>query len=65
MSLLQTIWSMTAFLALFTALLVVGATDQDIQSHETALYCEMVSIHLEDETLGWPDYRGTYDEVCK
>lgn len=69
MSLLQTIWSMTAFLALFTVLLIAGAiagaTDQGIEAQETALYCEMVSIHLEDETLGWPDYRGTYDEVCK
>lgn len=65
MSLLQTIWSMTACLALFTVLLIAGATDQDIESHETALYCEMVSIHNADETLGWPDYKGTYDEVCK
>jgi hypothetical protein len=56
---------MTACLALFTVLLIAGATDQDIESHETALYCEMVSIHNADETLGWPDYKGTYDEVCK
>lgn len=65
MSLLQTIWSLTAFLALFTVLLVAGATDQDIESDETALYCEMVAINKADQTLGWPDYKRTYNEVCK
>lgn len=65
MSLLQTIWSMTACLALFTVLLIAGATDQDIENHETALYCEMVAIHYADQTKGWPDYKRTYDEVCK
>jgi len=65
MSLLQTIWSLTAFLALFTAFLVAGATDQDIESHETALYCEMAPINKADQTLGWPDYKRTYNEVCK
>ena len=50
---------------LFTVLLIAGATDQDIESHETALYCEMVAINKADQTLGWPDYKRTYNEVCK
>jgi hypothetical protein len=65
MSLLQTIWASTGILLLFTVLLVAGATDQDIESHETALYCEMVAINKADQTLGWPDYKRTYNEVCK
>jgi|SaaInl5LU_22_DNA_1037371.scaffolds.fasta_scaffold44777_2 hypothetical protein len=65
MSLLQTIWASTGILLLFTVLLIAGATDQDIESHETALYCEMVAIHKADQTLGWPDYKRTYNEVCK
>ena len=65
MSLLQTIWASTGILLLFTVLLIAGATDQDIESHETALYCEMVAIHKADQTKGWPDYKRTYNEVCK
>ena len=65
MSLLQTIWASTGILLLFTVLLIAGATDQDIESHETALYCEMVAINKADQTLGWPDYKRTYDEVCE
>ena len=65
MSLLQTIWSLTAFLALFTVLLVAGATYQDREGNETALYCEMVTINKADQALGWPDYKRTYDDVCK
>jgi hypothetical protein len=65
MSLLQTIWASTGILLLFTVLLISGATDQDIESHETALYCEMVAINKADQTLGWPDYKRTYEEVCK
>jgi len=69
MSLLQTIWASTGILLLFTVLLIAGAiagaTDQDIESHETALYCEMVAINKADQTLGWPDYKRTYNEVCK
>ena len=65
MSLLQIIWASTGILLLFTVLLIAGATDQDIESHETALYCEMVAIHKADQTLGWPDYKRTYDEVCE
>jgi hypothetical protein len=65
MSLLQIIWASTGILLLFTVLLIAGATDQDIESHETALYCEMVAINKADQTLGWPDYKRTYDEVCE
>ena len=40
-------------------------SELQVQAKEQALYCEMVSLHLEDETLGWPDYKGTYERACK
>jgi hypothetical protein len=40
-------------------------SELDVQIQEQGLYCEMVSLHLEDKTLGWPDYKGTYEEACK
>jgi hypothetical protein len=45
----------------------LGSLDSelDVQIQEQGLYCEMVSLHLEDETLGWPDYKGTYESACK
>lgn len=27
-------------------------------------YCEMVELHNADPALGWPDYKGVYQEVC-
>ena len=46
---------------------IVAGMDSElqVQEKEQALYCEMVSLHLGDETLGWPDYKGTYQEACK
>jgi hypothetical protein len=29
------------------------------------LYCEMVELHMDNPFLGWGDYKGIYDEVCK
>jgi hypothetical protein len=46
---------------------IVADMDSELQvrAKEQGLYCEMVSLHLEDETLGWPDYKGTYESACK
>jgi len=32
---------------------------------DESLYCEMVTLHKQDRTLGWPDYQGTYNKLCK
>jgi len=40
-------------------------SELQVQAKEQALYCEMVSLHMQDETLGWPDYKGTYERACK
>ena len=39
-------------------------SESEVQVKEQDLYCEMVSLHLDDKTLGWPDYKGIYDSVC-
>lgn len=31
---------------------------------EEAQYCDLVALHKRDPTLGWPDYRGTFDQLC-
>lgn len=32
---------------------------------QQSLYCEMVALHKQDKTVGWPDYKGVYAEVCE
>lgn len=43
----------------------IAEDDQREQREEVALYCDMVELHQRNPELGWPDYRGIYDEVCK
>ena len=64
MNLIKTI-ALCSALALSAYLLGNMDSELEVQIQEQGLYCEMVSLHLEDETLGWPDYRGTYEEACK
>lgn len=64
MNLVKTI-ALCSALALLAYLLGNMESELEVQIQEQGLYCEMVSLHLEDETLGWPDYRGTYEEACK
>ena len=58
-------------IALCSALILlayfVGSLDSELEVkiQEQGLYCEMVSLHMQDETLGWPDYKGTYERACK
>ena len=39
----------------------------DEQEEDRAIqrYCEMVELNKTDQSLGWPDYRAIYNEVCK
>ena len=32
---------------------------------DTELYCDMVRLHKQFPSLGWPDYRGRYAKDCK
>ena len=47
--------------------LALGAMgdDPDGAEAELAQYCGMVSLHKADPSVGWPDYNGNYDEVCR
>ena len=64
MNLVKTIALCSALMLL--AYIAAGMDSElEVQAKEQGLYCEMVSLHLKDETLGWPDYKGTYQEACK
>ena len=39
----------------------MGVSDQQAQDQ---LYCEMVSLHKQDNSVGWPDYKGIYATHC-
>jgi len=46
---------------------LVGTVMVEDEQQEETLYCEMVGIRMDtgNPHLGWPDYKGIYDEVCK
>jgi hypothetical protein len=47
------------------ATVAFGKNPEPIEaSTQQALYCEMVSLHKQDKSLGWPDFKGNYSEVC-
>ena len=64
MNLVKTI-ALCSALMLLAYIVADMDSELEVQAKEQGLYCEMVSLHLEDETLGWPDYKGTYEEACK
>ena len=45
------------------ALISVMTVEQE--QKELDLYCEMVELRQTNPDLGWPDYKGIYEEVCK
>lgn len=47
---------------LFAWLLYDENTTEEL---DTELYCDMVRLHKEFPSLGWPDYRGSYAKDCK
>jgi hypothetical protein len=53
--------ALAAILLVFTALLIVGATDADEASIEEADYCFMTALFAETNgEFGWPEYnQGT------
>jgi hypothetical protein len=49
--------ALAAILLVFTALLIVGATDADEASMEEVQYCEMTALFSQtDGEFGWPQY---------
>lgn len=57
-----TICAILAGLILFG---LVGAMDAEDEQAQQDLYCEMVKLHKQDPSTGWPDYDGIYDTACR
>ena len=54
-----------AFAAVALVVFVGGLLAPDGEpATETEFYCQMVDINKADDSIGWPDYKGIYDEVC-
>jgi hypothetical protein len=53
------------FLAIGTVLAIVCTLEEQEEDRELQRYCEMVTLHNQDVTLGWPDFKGIYEEQCK
>ena len=54
-----------AFLAVLMLFGMVGAMDAEDEQAQLEQYCEMVNLHKQDPSTGWPDYDGIYAESCK
>jgi len=57
-----TICAILAGLILFG---VMGTMDAEDEQAQLEHYCEMVKLHKQDKSLGWPDYDGIYAQSCK
>ena len=57
-----TICAILAGLILFG---LVGAMNAEDEQDQLDRYCEMVKMHKQDPSTGWPDYDGIYREACK
>ena len=56
-----TLCAVLAGLILFGIMGTMDAEDEQVQLEH---YCEMVKLHRQDKSLGWPDYDGIYDTAC-
>jgi hypothetical protein len=56
-----TICAILAGLILFG---IMGTMDAEDEQAQLEHYCEMVKLHKQDKSLGWPDYDGIYDTAC-
>ena len=53
-------------LFLIAAILLVSASDSELQQDADQEYCEMVTLFQQSNgDLGWPDYQNTYQKGCK
>jgi hypothetical protein len=57
-----TICAVIAGLVLFG---MVGTMDAEDEQAQLEHYCEMVELHKQNPSQGWPDYDGIYDQSCK
>ena len=58
-------YTICAILAVFILFGLVGTMDAEDEQAQLEHYCEMVKLHKQDPSVGWPDYDGIYREACK
>lgn len=54
-----------ALVGVFLLMGLMGRMDYEDAKAEEANYCEMVKLHKQDKSMGWPDYDGIYAQSCK
>ena len=52
-------------LFLIVAFGIAGHFDAEDAQAQLEHYCEMVKLHKQDPSTGWPDYDGIYDTACR
>lgn len=59
----QTLIALLVLIVLIIAIAVMRGHDEEdlAQRH----YCEMVTLYKQNPSTGWPDYEGTYDQLCR
>ena len=57
-------YTICAILAGFILFALVGTMDAEDEKAQLEHYCEMVKLHKQDKSLGWPDYDGIYNTAC-
>ena len=58
-------YTICAILAVFILFGLVGTMDAEDEQAQLEHYCEMVKLHKQDPSVGWPDHDGIYREACK
>ena len=43
----------------------MGTMDAEDEQAQLEHYCDMVKLHKQDPSVGWPDYDGIYAQSCK
>ena len=59
------IFTVIAALIVFILMGFVSSLDQQSAVSEAETYCDMVQQHKLNPETGWPDYRGTFNEMCR
>lgn len=58
-------YTICAFLVGLILFGLVGTMDAEDEQLQLEHYCEMVKLHKQDPSIGWPDYDGIYDTACR
>lgn len=48
---------------IIAASMITGFRDDSLELQQKQ-YCELVRLHQQDDSLGWPDYKNRFDKDC-